>query len=102
MAEISEVLAALSEAVKATEYKYFGDYEFSDDQRKAVDTLVDAANAILSGQLVPVPSVERAWRDGFNAARQCLSDDAAYCLTADVEEDAWGDSDTRQALESLT
>lgn len=61
MADLSVTLAALSEAVKETEYKYFGDYEFSDNQRKAVDTLVDAAKAILSGQLVPVPSVE-AWQ----------------------------------------
>lgn len=31
---------ALRSAIKATEYKYFGDYELSPDQWVAVDTLV--------------------------------------------------------------
>lgn len=31
---------ALKAAIKATEYKYFGDYELSPDQWAAVDTLV--------------------------------------------------------------
>jgi len=30
-------------AIKATEYKYFGDYEMSDGQREAVNTLVEVA-----------------------------------------------------------
>ncbi|MGI4792929.1 MAG: hypothetical protein ACRYG8_02370 [Janthinobacterium lividum] len=30
-------------AIKATEYKYFGDYELSDVERAAVDTLVSIA-----------------------------------------------------------
>ncbi len=30
----------LAEAIRHTEYKYFGDYEFSDAQREAVDVLV--------------------------------------------------------------
>lgn len=30
-------------AIKTTEYKYFGDYEMSDDQREAVDVLVAVA-----------------------------------------------------------
>lgn len=34
---------AIERAIKATEYKYFGDYEMSDDQREAVDVLVQAA-----------------------------------------------------------
>ena len=42
--------------------------------------------------------VEAAWREGFDSARECLSDDDAFCLTADVEEDAWADSITRAAL----
>jgi len=34
---------AVAAAIKATEYKYFGDYEMSDDQREAVDVLVEVA-----------------------------------------------------------
>jgi Lar family restriction alleviation protein len=40
--------AKLAAAIKATEYKYFGDYEFSDDQHDAVDTLVEFARAFLT------------------------------------------------------
>ncbi|MRL69856.1 hypothetical protein, partial [Brevundimonas sp. SPF441] len=35
-------------AIKATEYKYFGDYEFTEDQHTAVDILVRAAQVLLS------------------------------------------------------
>ena len=38
---------------------------------------------------------EQAWRDGFQSARDCLSGDDAFCLTEDVETDAWLDSKTR-------
>lgn len=38
--------------------------------------------------------LERAWRDGFQTARDCLPDDAAFELTDDVEQDAWADSET--------
>ena len=34
-------------AIKATEYKYFGDYEFTDDQHAAVDVLVRAAQSVI-------------------------------------------------------
>lgn len=33
-------IEAIESAIRATEYKYFGDYEMSDDQREAVDQLV--------------------------------------------------------------
>ena len=33
----------IAAAIKATEYKYFGDYEMSDEQREAVDVLVETA-----------------------------------------------------------
>lgn len=42
--------------------------------------------------------VEAAWRDGFDSARQCLTDDEAFTLTEDVEHDAWIDSATRASL----
>lgn len=38
---------------------------------------------------------ENAWREGFQCARDCLSDNEAFCLTDDVEQDCWIDSKTR-------
>ena len=50
----------------------------------------------------PSPShdalVEAAYREGFGAARESLTEDEGYCLTADVEHDAWMDSEARAAL----
>lgn len=49
--------------------------------------------------------VERAYREGFQHARECLSEDAAFTLTTDVEEDCWRDSAARNdaaAILSLT
>jgi len=37
----------LEAALEKTEYKYFGDYEFSDDQREAVDLLTEFVAAVL-------------------------------------------------------
>jgi len=50
------MIAALSDglileirgAIKATEYKYFGDYELSEDQQNAVAVLVAAAEMLLA------------------------------------------------------
>lgn len=39
-------------------------------------------------------ALEAAWRDGFQSARDCLTDDEAFCLTEDVEHDTWLDSKT--------
>jgi hypothetical protein len=38
----------ITDAIKATEYKYFGDYELSERQRDAVETLIDAAVEFMS------------------------------------------------------
>ena len=50
--------AAALEAVKVTEYKYFGDYELSHDEGEAVDTLVGFARIVTehlrNGQLIVV------------------------------------------------
>ena len=40
--------AAIERAIRHTEYKYFGDYEMSDDQRDAVDQLVLTARRYLA------------------------------------------------------
>lgn len=40
-------IEGLRDAIKETEYKYFGDYEFSEAQWAAVNKLVDAARAYL-------------------------------------------------------
>jgi hypothetical protein len=45
----------LKVAIKVTEYKYFGDYEFSGKQRAAVDTLTTFANRMLSCAARVVP-----------------------------------------------
>lgn len=42
--------------------------------------------------------VERAWRDGWTECKNRLTEDEAFCLTEDVEEDAWLDSETRAAM----
>lgn len=41
---------------------------------------------------------ERAWREGWALCKASLTDDEAFCLTDDVEADAWADSKTRAAL----
>lgn len=43
-------------------------------------------------------AIEQAWRDGWKSCRDSLTDDEAFCLTDDVEADAWADSKTRAAL----
>lgn len=42
-------------------------------------------------------ALERAWREGFQAARECLTEDEAFTLTMDVEEDCWRDSRARSS-----
>lgn len=49
----------LREAIRATEYKYFGDYEMSESQRKAVDVLVSHAEASLALKADDRSSMER-------------------------------------------
>lgn len=44
----------LEAAIRRTEYKYFGDYEMSDDQREAVDVLVEFARTALATPVVGV------------------------------------------------
>lgn len=57
---VEPTLEAIRSAIKATEYKYFGDYEFSDDQRAAVDVLVAVAEARLASTQEPATGeVER-------------------------------------------
>lgn len=41
---------ALEDAIKTTEYRYFGDYEMCDMQHDAVNTLVAFAREALEGQ----------------------------------------------------
>jgi len=49
----SQMPANVAAAIKATEYKYFGDYEMSDDQRKAVDVLVEVARSHYIQRTIP-------------------------------------------------
>lgn len=57
--DAGEASEGLREAIAATEYKYFGDYEMSDAQRKAVDVLVDHARASLALKADNRSSMER-------------------------------------------
>jgi len=68
---LDQLSAAATEAIKATGYKYFGDYELSKDQWEAVDALVEFARVVThqlrTGQLVAVSddAVERVARAMF-------------------------------------
>lgn len=61
---------AVAAAIKATEYKYFGDYEMSNDQREAVDVLVDVARKYYT------PAASSNERDGARGRLECLFDQA--------------------------
>lgn len=41
---------------------------------------------------------EAAWRDGWSECKSSLTEDEAFCLTEDVEDDAWLDSETRASI----
>lgn len=62
---LDELSAKAMDGVKATGYKYFGEYELSEDQWEAVDALVEfarfATESIRTGKLIVVPddAVER-------------------------------------------
>lgn len=55
---MSDMPEKLQAAIKATEYKYFGDYEMSDEQRYAVDTLVEFAKRSCDGDALVDELVE--------------------------------------------
>jgi hypothetical protein len=62
----------LAAAIKTTEYKYFGDYEFSDDQHNAVDTLVNFARhgiTALSASAAEGEALRGAWQPIETAPR---------------------------------
>ena len=67
-----EVVAA---AIKATEYKYFGDYEFSDDQREAVDVLVEVArHRLATAEAASGAGEAAAFKRGAEAMQRALAD----------------------------
>ena len=98
--------AMIEAAIKKTEYKYFGDYEFSDDQRAAVDQLVTTAQNYLNGErLTSSPSPAGGeWRDIATAPRDGTWFWAYWPVAAehdqqrvtqwldDAEESRWVDS----------
>jgi len=61
----------LEDAIQETEYKYFGDYEMSADQRTAVEVLVEAAREQLSAAAAqqPVAYVDPKALENFEAER---------------------------------
>lgn len=63
-----EYMERLANAIKATEYKYFGDYELSEDQWDAVETLVSHAKQCAGIEPVVWECYERnmgAWYKRF-------------------------------------
>ncbi|CAM2167886.1 hypothetical protein BLAT2472_10734 [Burkholderia latens] len=74
-----EKRSKIEAAIKATEYKYFGSYEFTESQHDAVDVLVEAARTLLAApHIAPQPAqaaeavgwFDKAlnqirWRDGL-------------------------------------
>lgn len=62
-----------------------------------VSNLQNAQIALAADLAKAREGLETAWRGGFQCARDCVSDDAAFELTEDVEGDAWLDSATRKA-----
>lgn len=64
-----EQRSKIEAAIKATEYKYFGSYEFTETQHDAVDVLVEAASTLLSAPLIaPQPPSADAAAAGQEAA----------------------------------
>ncbi len=72
-----------------------GEMGGADLEREARVLAIFVAAECESASLAGVKEgLEMAWRDGFNCARNCVSEDEAFCLTEDVEGDAWLDSAT--------
>lgn len=67
--------AELAKAIKTTEYKYFGDYEFDENQHKAVETLVKFA------RLAPLHKLLVELASAADRLGNCCAefDDLHYC-----------------------
>ncbi len=72
--------ARIVEAIKSTDYKYFGDYEMSDGQRDAVDVLVVAARELMKLRTDHDAALRRAKAEGIRMvetyARACVHERA--------------------------
>lgn len=79
--DVRELIDRIPAAIKATEYKYFGDYEMSDGQRDAVEVLVQAALALTAAL-----EREEALREALRTAQDhvCM----AYCHFDDETREA--------------
>ena len=91
MTNLSDTLAALSEA--ASTAKYWLEHSFrtdlAADQREALETLVALGDAHRTGQLVPVPSVERVaegLREGLRSASKAPPGLRVKALVATIEQ----------------
>ena len=62
--------ARIVEAIKSTDYKYFGDYEMSDGQRDAVDVLVVAARELMKLRTDHLAALRRAKGEGMEELEQ--------------------------------
>tara|TARA_R110000787_G_scaffold68426_1_gene153093 strand:- start:166 stop:630 length:465 start_codon:yes stop_codon:yes gene_type:complete len=58
----------IASAIKATEYKYFGDYEMSDEQRDAVEVLVTASQHMATARNDALREAAKAIEFKYNDA----------------------------------
>lgn len=90
----------IAAAIKATEYKYFGDYEMSDDQRDAVDVLVRVAQARLASQPTSAEdavAVTRDWAIKLATLRQGQRN-TPRCEPPVEREIQWATKDIKEVL----
>jgi hypothetical protein len=57
---------------------------------------IEKGQALSGGR--EVERLREAWEEGWRLCKASLTDDEAFCLTDDVQADAWADSATRAAL----
>lgn len=68
----------IAQAIKATEYRYFGDYPMSDGQIDAVGVLCAAARALIRSRLLPAAASEGASPEAVDPIRKSLFDAKNY------------------------
>ncbi|WP_441460292.1 hypothetical protein [Burkholderia thailandensis] len=79
-----EKRSKIEAAIKATEYKYFGSYEFTESQHDAVDVLVEAARTLLGApHTTPQPAQADARPTDDELWDQTLRERDEYHETAD-------------------
>jgi len=92
--EVKEKRKDIISAIERTEYKYFGDYEFTEAQHDAVEVLVDIAKAA-----VKLTSVEGDAALGFGMDKKIK---ALLIAALNVVDGRYGDVDTEDGSFATT